>query len=43
VFATSAALSVLAGLASLLRGGRVPADLGPIEPAKEEEPAARKS
>jgi MFS family permease len=43
VFATSAALSVLAGLASLLRGGRVPAELGPIEPAKEEEPAARKS
>jgi MFS family permease len=43
VFATSAALSVLAGLASLLRGGRVPADLGPIEPTKEEEPAARKS
>ena len=43
VFATSAALSVLAGLASLLRGGRVPADIGLIEPTKEEEPTARKS
>jgi MFS family permease len=43
VFATSAALSVLAGLASLLRGGRVPADAGLTAPAVAEEPTARKS
>jgi hypothetical protein len=41
VFGVSAALSVLAGLASLLRGGR-PAD-GPFSPAEQPEPAIKRA